>query len=354
MFHEGDLCLVRGLKSKPSWNGREAKVVGAFQWHQARYPVEILGDDDDDNKEQISLNALLKPANLKLVSRCPTRNPQPPLCRVQFIDKERGFGVFATRDIRAGTVILEETAILVLPKQEHRAKGETEEQCIRRQFEALSLSQQQQVTALHDNLNEDSDCVGVYRTNAYMFTDDERHASGLFPRISRLNHCCLPNAQLVDDPERGANAVIALLGIGAGEQITHSYAALELLMCARAERGAYLRDNFGFDCACRECTRFAPRDAFRAEYRALATALERAFEDESADKLMQCAVGMTRIVRERFKGYPPLLSQALMHVAEAHLCAQRYEQVLKCKGIHIILRLDESDRSFLRVVVFCV
>ena len=112
--------------------------------------------------------------------------------------------MFATKDIPGGTVILEETPILALPKKEHREKEETEEECILRQFEALSISEQQQVVALHDNISDgDCSCVGVYRTNAYLFSDNVCYVSGLFPRISRLNHSCLPNAQLVFDAERG-------------------------------------------------------------------------------------------------------------------------------------------------------
>ena len=60
MYHEGDIVLVHGLKSKPEWNGKKAKVIGEFQWQQARYPIQIIENTDQD------LSALLKPINLKV------------------------------------------------------------------------------------------------------------------------------------------------------------------------------------------------------------------------------------------------------------------------------------------------
>ena len=60
---------MSGLKSKPQWNGKKARVVGEFQWHQARYPVQIITQTDDDEKTpNPEHSALLKPANLKVQS----------------------------------------------------------------------------------------------------------------------------------------------------------------------------------------------------------------------------------------------------------------------------------------------
>ena len=63
MYHEGDTVLVHGLKSKAAWNGKRARVIGEFQWQQARYPIQIINEEQKLNKD---MNALLKPSNLKV------------------------------------------------------------------------------------------------------------------------------------------------------------------------------------------------------------------------------------------------------------------------------------------------
>lgn len=65
MYDEGDVVLVHGLKSRASWNGKKAKVIGEFQWQQARYPIQII-DKNDEEKSNQDMTALLKPSNLKV------------------------------------------------------------------------------------------------------------------------------------------------------------------------------------------------------------------------------------------------------------------------------------------------
>ena len=244
--------------------------------------------------------------------------------------------MFAVQDIPSGTFILRESPIISLLKKEHR-NDQTEEQCIQSQFESISKEDQQTVLALHNNLkNEDTSddhtqCIGVYRTNAYMFTDHDRFESGLFPLISRMNHSCFPNAQFVDDTIHGMHGIIALFGINAGEEITHCYIDIDLFMTDTAKRQSYILENYGFKCQCRECVLFKKRDGFRKKYTALEEDMEKAFGIEvlDKDKILQCALGMVDIIKHNFNGYPPLLSSAYMKVAEAKLMRRQFDEVVK-------------------------
>jgi len=363
MFHPDDLCQMTGLKSKPEWNGKKARIVGSFQWHQARYPVQVLSDGDDDEKAlDAAHSALLKPANLKILKRHDhSKQDIDPLFEVKRIDKEHGFGMFAVNDIPSGTLILRESPIITLLKEEHRTE-QTEEQWIHSQFEALSKGDQDTVLSLHNNLEHDENtegktrCVGVYRTNAYCFTDHDRFESGLFPMISRINHSCFPNAQFVDDTKHEMHGIIALCGISAGEEITHCYIDIDLFMADSMKRQKYILEHYGFECQCRDCVLFKKRDKFRRKYREFEEGMDKAFELEQLDKdrILECALGMVDVVKDHFNGYPPLLSAAYMKVAEAKLMEKRYEEVLKYMKISAKLdRRYYGDGCEMRDIVQC-
>eukprot|EP01084_Bolivina_argentea_P213347 362362_1 len=172
MYHESDIVLLHGLKSKPTWNGKKATIMGPFQWSQARYPIQIMNNNNNnDMKEEYKLSdtnltALIKPSNLKLISRNKIHDDaKESLFEIQFIDKERRYGIFALKDIASGTIIIKETPILSLPKEQFR-NGQSSEEYINKQFELLSNNNQQKVLKLHNNMNNNKiHCVGVYRTN---------------------------------------------------------------------------------------------------------------------------------------------------------------------------------------------
>ena len=65
MYHKGDVVLIHGLKSKVAWNGKRGRVIGEFQWQQGRYPIQII-HNNDEQKSNKDMNALLKPSNLKV------------------------------------------------------------------------------------------------------------------------------------------------------------------------------------------------------------------------------------------------------------------------------------------------
>lgn len=261
------------------------------------------------------------------------------------MNEEKRFGMFAIKDIVSGTTILEEKAIMSLPKEQYR-KNKSCEECIREQFKSLSVDNQKKVLKLHNNLkknkntkNDDkkendvnggSDAIGCYRTNAYMFTDNLQFESGLFLNISRINHSCFPNAQFIDDSQNGINSIVALFGIKRGDEITHSYFDLDLFMMNSSKRQSYIKDNYGFVCKCSDCQLFKKRDQFRKKYKDLEEEMEKqGYEQMNAEKILECSKKMINIVKNRFNSYPPLLSQCYMKFAEASLHLAHYDDVVE-------------------------
>lgn len=257
------------------------------------------------------------------------------------MNNEKRFGMFAIKDIPSGTIIINEKPILSVPKERMRINNKSCEEYINQQFELLSNNDKKRVLDLHNNINNNNinddhdddkknDVVGCYRTNAYMFTNDDNQnlESGLFVDISRINHSCFPNAQFVDNSKNGTNLIIALFGINKGDEITHSYFSLDLFMMNTDKRQKYILENYGFICKCDECQLFKKRDQFRKKYQDFEQEMEKGFEQGNEAKIMECATKMVDILKKNFNGYPPLLSQGYMRLAEAKLHSGAYEQVV--------------------------
>jgi hypothetical protein len=96
---------------------------------------------------------------------------------------------------------------------------------------------------------------------------------GLFPALCALNHACLPNCTVAQEPRpaRRALAVRALAPIPAGEELCISYSGRDLLAGPAAARAAWLLETYHFRCRCALCR--AADDDPRA-----ARALARAFD----------------------------------------------------------------------------
>ena len=61
--------------------------------------------------------------------------------------------------------------------------------------------------------------IGIYNTNSV--------ESGVCRLLSRVNHSCLPSAELVTNPDLETQDLRALRQINRGEEITANYADLE-------------------------------------------------------------------------------------------------------------------------------
>ena len=61
-FDKGDQVRIKGLQTRPTWNGMKAKIKYAFREDKWRWPIEIIEGPD------LGKSALLKPENLKEIA----------------------------------------------------------------------------------------------------------------------------------------------------------------------------------------------------------------------------------------------------------------------------------------------
>jgi len=79
------------------------------------------------------------------------------------------------------------------------------------------------------------------------------HAGFIFPRIARINHSCLNNADHAIDWSNMLMTVYVTTPIGKGEEITIEYTSA-LIQRTRAERQSILLESFNFTCSCECCS----------------------------------------------------------------------------------------------------
>ncbi|KAK2877135.1 hypothetical protein FQN49_001379 [Arthroderma sp. PD_2] len=162
----------------------------------------------------------------------------------------KGWGVFATKNIKKGALILREKPLFVI-----RAPLEG---CIELEivaaFQKLTPTEKRQFLCLRDNGSEVFKCM----TDAFVDNNstvssilkngaNDYPARGLFILHSRFNHSCVPNTKA---PFTGKKAIstYATRDIVAGEELTTFYDT-NVLFHPRQERHKALR----FVCDCKAC-----------------------------------------------------------------------------------------------------
>lgn len=203
----------------------------------------------------------------------------------------KGLGVFATQLISRGTRILSERALLTIP---HRGDG-AGAGAVLHGLGALSLLQKGALLALsrgaprrdvamlrwgqvawHRTLaafgalwprfdahaptppetpgfalriGEHVQILAIFRSNAFDIGADRQ---AVFPRIARINHSCVPNAQGHFHEGLGKLNIHATRDILGGEEVMISYLK-ETGVALRSQRRAKLLEGYGFDCDCPAC-----------------------------------------------------------------------------------------------------
>ncbi|KUL87177.1 hypothetical protein ZTR_05621 [Talaromyces verruculosus] len=173
----------------------------------------------------------------------------------------KGWGVFATRHIKEGDLILKEKATFIISKP---AGENVTENDVGRAWSSIRQSEREMVVQclrnngsqhfvhlmemwLQDNFtltSQDSALVaeGYYRPGVQI-------REGLFPLQGRFNHSCLPNARIPwTKSTEDSISNFAMRDIAAGEEITICYDG-HFQFYTRKERHEIL----GFACDCRAC-----------------------------------------------------------------------------------------------------
>lgn len=156
----------------------------------------------------------------------------------------KGKGVFATRDIKAGTIILKDRPLLKINKH----PDQINEAEVLQALHQLPSEDQSKFFTLHEgNRPYKSRAFRIYKANVF----GQVYSTCVFFPISFLNHSCVPNAEL--ESQSGQECLYATKPIARGEEIYITYNSAHVGM-THAQRAGVLGRYYGFRCTCAACT----------------------------------------------------------------------------------------------------
>ncbi|WWC65633.1 uncharacterized protein I303_108253 [Kwoniella dejecticola CBS 10117] len=181
--------------------------------------------------------------------------------------QKAGRGLFATKDIPQGSLILKESPFMAFPSRSAFRVG-----AFREIYQDTSSAQKEKFDHLHerkDRLAHKDRIVNKVMTNAIPIQDD----LGLFSTMAMINHCCAPNAGWTWYQDERKMHLYAYTDILVGTQITVSYVYCDDLLKPQSDRQRILSRKFGFICMCETCRALSIEDSGREaqlrEYRAM-------------------------------------------------------------------------------------
>ncbi|PBK87154.1 SET domain-containing protein [Armillaria gallica] len=165
--------------------------------------------------------------------------------------RSKGLGMFARCGIPAGSIILVEHPLLIMPRTSSATVSDIS--CLlsevhpKERTEFMNLANSQ---PLEDPLK------AIMQTNRLLIdlpVDDPELAAhhAVFLKISRCNHSCSPNAHWKWDSASFTLTLEAVRDIGPSEEITIQYIDSSVDRQQRLDR---LRSWYNFDCLCPSCT----------------------------------------------------------------------------------------------------
>lgn len=211
----------------------------------SRYVAASLEKIDDSNsyqsdEQRVSLSTLQDAFNAFTISE-----PDQPLFEIKSLPG-RGRGLIATRDIAAGTRILDEKPLLLAG---FYSDLDVMENRIATTLKTLTKTEQEQFLSLHNKHYEKHPFSGIMKTNALPCESDS-NVGGIYASACLINHSCLPNTHFSWNSETKRQTVHAVRDIKAGEEMTIAYDG----GMPSKDRQVFLEDHFGFDCDCHLCS----------------------------------------------------------------------------------------------------
>lgn len=196
---------------------------------------------------------------------------------------DKGLGMYATRALKAGELIVEERPVYAMRRQIIRGEDQTHENGIfhRNAVRGLCPKSRAALMSLKNSYPPDVHVVpGTLCTNYLQLDitpepDVMNEFVGCFPVLSRANHACSPNANYYFSFPSFTGQFWAMRDIAKDEEITIGYCRL---IAPREQRQADLRDRFFFTCTCSTCLlsgeQLAQSDERRTKLEKLLTTLE--------------------------------------------------------------------------------
>lgn len=201
------------------------------------------------NVDSTSVEIHLDPAEDQLLDQSNTTSPQDDLIEI-LSTPDRGLAVFATRKIKAGTLVVAEHPILRLSKDE-----ENDSVAIEREFARLSRADQKHYLKLFDaQKSRMSQVTSIYYSNCYnldSFRPDGNGGSAVGAIASRFNHSCVPNLQLSFNFHNSLMMFYAIRDIPRGKEVCTNYN--KNVFDAAVRRQRRLQMYYGFLCQCEAC-----------------------------------------------------------------------------------------------------
>lgn len=214
----------------------------------------------------------------------------------------KGRGMFATRNLAPGSVVLVEKPVLSV---DVKKKNDKKQQKILQDFKKLPEDVQTEVLKLHDPEESSSTSTPALllskllrimnynsvNTNNFVL---KTNMQTLYLKNSLFNHSCKPNCCWVPDEKSDILTVRALVPVRKGQELTVNY-----FFCLQEDRGqhclmkeerqAKIMKSFNFLCLCNTCNK-NDDDDLRREYIEIDKQVEAGFSDleSTLDVLNKC------------------------------------------------------------------
>ncbi|KAK0432612.1 hypothetical protein EV421DRAFT_1494108 [Armillaria borealis] len=171
----------------------------------------------------------------------------------------KGLGMFARCDIPAGSIILVEHPLVVMPRSSSATIS-----CLLSEVHSKEKTEFMNLANSHPL---EDPLKAIMQTNRLLIdlpVDDPELAAhhAVFLKISRCNHSCSPNAHWKWDPASFSLTLEAVRDIGPSEEITIQYIDSTV---DREQRLDKLRTWYNFDCLCPSCT-LSPESTIHSDF----------------------------------------------------------------------------------------
>ncbi|TLD18200.1 hypothetical protein PspLS_10509 [Pyricularia sp. CBS 133598] len=180
----------------------------------------------------------------------PRMEPRDPAPYVVVDIPGKGKGVVANTNIAKGELLFRERPVLVETMARPKYVGvKHQSKLLERAWARLPSSERDAVLGLSHH-SSGHVLRGIMDSNTFGMTLDGVPHSGLFPRISRINHSCRPNVYVRYTRSTLELEVVAYKDIAVGTELGVSYTPLNML--SRDRRQVLL--GWGFNCTCQLCS----------------------------------------------------------------------------------------------------
>ncbi|KAI0676226.1 hypothetical protein C8Q78DRAFT_960507 [Trametes maxima] len=283
--------------------------------------LEPITDPDDEEDE----DTVCETSDSPRTSPSPTHGHESsgssiddssPPYKVASAPLSDGVGLFATRPMLKGAVVLSEGPLFTQPPQLTRTNSTVMAalaECTRdEQRQYFNLANAYKVPRAGKRALLPA--LGIFETNALPCgkTRGGRRA-GIFLLGARLNHSCRPNIARAWDEGAQQMTFRTLRDVAEGEELCLNYVDV---LGTRAQRAEELQNDFGFECACEACAldfeELAESDRRRA-------AIRRHFEEVGA-----CGSEPTLGLRKVELALRLLREEGLVHY-EASFCFDAFQ-----------------------------